>query len=345
MEKFNVRYRSTIAKLGKQREKYLALPADVRSKSIVSRKRKFDVLEEAAMKYHEDCIQKRFPVSFTDLKEEARLVATNLNTENFKGSQGWVSGVLRRNQLQTVVLRGEEAGSDLKVAEDWIRNKLPETLQRYKNADIFNCDETGSYCRSMPRKTLLKVGQRMKGGKKVTERISVMLCCSASGEKLPPLVIGRSRKPRAFTKVKLDFKKAGFTWANNIKAWITKAVFTPWLKELNEKRLLLLLDNASGHKVDSLSHVKLVFLPPKQTSIIQPLDQGIIKTFQAHESAAKADHRRENRENFQNLEEYKRSLTVLHSIKWIVKAWSEVNSSTIRNCFRKAGAFHMVENM
>ncbi|GAU89706.1 hypothetical protein RvY_02222 [Ramazzottius varieornatus] len=142
----------------------------------------------------------------------------------------------------------------------------------------------------------------MKGGKKVTERISVMLCYSASGEKLPPLVIGRSKKPRASTKVKLDFEKAGFTWANNKKSWITKAVFTPWLKELNEKmekqkrQILLLLDNASGHKGDSLSHVKRVFLPPKQTSRIQPLDQGIIKAFQAHESAAKADHRRENRE-------------------------------------------------
>ncbi|GAU92137.1 hypothetical protein RvY_04255 [Ramazzottius varieornatus] len=157
MEKSNIRSRSTIAKLGKQREKYLALPANVRGKSIVSRKRKFDVLEEAAMKNHGDCIQKGFPVSFTDLKEEARLVATNLNTENFKGSQGWVSGVLRRNQLQTVVLQGEEAGSDPKVAEDWIRDKLPEILQEYKNADIFNCDETGSYCRSTPRKTLLKV--------------------------------------------------------------------------------------------------------------------------------------------------------------------------------------------
>ncbi|GAU89780.1 hypothetical protein RvY_02291 [Ramazzottius varieornatus] len=190
----------------------------------------------------------------------------------------------------------------------------------------------------------------MKGSKKATERISVMFCCSASGENIPPLVIGRSKKPRAFTKAELDFKKAGFTWANNTKAWMTKAVFTPWLKELNERmekqncKILLLLDNASGHNVDSLSHVRLVFLPPNQTSRIQPLDQGIIKAFQAHESALKAEHRRENRKNFQNLVEYKKSLTVLHSVKWIMKGWSEVDSRTIRNCFRKSGAFQMVEN-
>ncbi|GAU95610.1 hypothetical protein RvY_07200 [Ramazzottius varieornatus] len=147
----------------------------------------------------------------------------------------------------------------------------------------------------------------MKGSKKATERISVMFCCSAPGEKIPPLIIGRPKKPRTFTKATLDFKKAGFTWANNTKAWMTKAVFTPWLKELNERtekqnrKILLLLDNASGHNVDNLSHVRLVYLPPNQTSRIQPLDQGTIKVFQVHESAAKAEHRRENRKNFQNL--------------------------------------------
>ncbi|GAU95091.1 hypothetical protein RvY_06768 [Ramazzottius varieornatus] len=203
----------------------------------------------------------------------------------------------------------------------WIREKPPKILQNYKNADIFNCNEIGSCCRSTPRKTLLKVGQGMKGGRKVAERISVMFCCSASGEKLPSLVIGRSKKPRSSAKAKLDFERAGFTWASNKKAWITQAVFTAWLKELNEKpirqkrTILLLLDNASGHKVASLSHEKRVFLPPKQTSRIQPLDQGIIKAFQSHDCAAKAEHRRENRKNFQNLEDYKKSQTVLHSVK------------------------------
>ncbi|GAV06701.1 hypothetical protein RvY_16646 [Ramazzottius varieornatus] len=131
-----------------------------------------------------------------------------------------------------------------------------------------------------------------------------MFCCSASGEKLPPLIIGRSKKPHAFTKAKLDFKTAGCTWASNKKAWITGVVFALWLTELNEKmkkqirKILLWLDNASGHKVDSLSHVKLVFWLPKQSSRIQPLDQGIIKAFQSRESAAKAEHRRAKRKNF-----------------------------------------------
>ncbi|GAV05291.1 hypothetical protein RvY_15446 [Ramazzottius varieornatus] len=275
--------------------------------------------------------QKGLPVSFTDLQEESKLLANNLKVQNFCGSAGWVANVLKSNQLQTVGLQGEEMGSDPEISEKWITEDSPEILQGYKNAEIFKCDGTGSYLRSTPRKTLLKVGQRIKGSKKATERISVIFYCSSSGEKIPPLIIGRSKKPRAFTKAKLGFKKVGFTWANNTKAWMTKAVFTPWLEELNERmekqnrKILLLLHNASGHNVDSLSH-------------------GIIKAFQAHESAAKAEHRRENRKDFQNLVEYKKSLTVLHSVKWIMKGESKVDSRTIRNCFRKSGAFQIVEN-
>jgi len=44
-----------------------------------------------------------------------------------------------------------------------------------------------------------------------------------------------------------------------------------------------MLDNAPGHPLD-LKHlnVEILFLPPNTTSIIQPLDQGIISTFKAY---------------------------------------------------------------
>jgi hypothetical protein len=42
----------------------------------------------------------------------------------------------------------------------------------------------------MPRKILVQKGGRRKGGKPSIERLSVLMCCSATGEKLRPLVIG-----------------------------------------------------------------------------------------------------------------------------------------------------------
>ena len=66
---------------------------------------------------------------------------------------------------------------------------------------------------------------------------------------------------------------------------MTSDLFGIWLKELNrkmakEKRsILLTVDNASCHNSGielELSNVKVQFLPKNTTSIMQPLDMGII---------------------------------------------------------------------
>lgn len=52
-----------------------------------------------------------------------------------------------------------------------------------------------------------------------------------------------------------------------------------------ERHVLLMLDNAASHgkeKDYQLSNVQVKFLPANTTSHLQPLDQGIIRTFKAH---------------------------------------------------------------
>ena len=50
-----------------------------------------------------------------------------------------------------------------------------------------------------------------------------------------------------------------------------------------DRHILLFLDNAPCHPpVDSLTNIKLVFLPANTTSILQPLDQGIIQNLKLH---------------------------------------------------------------
>ncbi|XP_071043363.1 jerky protein homolog-like [Parasteatoda tepidariorum] len=70
---------------------------------------------------------------------------------------------------------------------------------------------------------------------------------------------------------------------------MTSSIFTKllleWDKELKNEKVVLLLDNCSAHPADEdlcLKHIKLVFLPPNTTAIIQPLDQGIIRSFKFH---------------------------------------------------------------
>ena len=55
-----------------------------------------------------------------------------------------------------------------------------------------------------------------------------------------------------------------------------------WLMKLNKKmaiqkrHILLFMDNATSHPNLKLSNTQLIFLPPRTTSELQPLDQGII---------------------------------------------------------------------
>ncbi|GFV92214.1 tigger transposable element-derived protein 1 [Trichonephila clavipes] len=81
----------------------------------------------------------------------------------------------------------------------------------------------------------------------------------------------------------------------NPKAWMTTAIFTEWFNNcfvpemeayMKEKSLdfkvLLIVDNAASHPQLEHPNVQLVFLSLNTTSLIQPLDQGIIATFKKY---------------------------------------------------------------
>jgi DDE superfamily endonuclease len=112
------------------------------------------------------------------------------------------------------------------------------------------------------------------------ELITVLFCCSMDGKKEEPLVIGKSKKPRCFKNI----EELPVSYLSSKNPWITKSRVSSWLKSCNQrlqtmqKRIVLLIDNCTAHKVEcELLNIKLVFLHPNCTSVIQPLDQGIIK--------------------------------------------------------------------
>ena len=118
-----------------------------------------------------------------------------------------------------------------------------------------------------------------------------MPCSNASGL----LVIGKAKNPRAFKNVNLPV-----VYKNQSRAWMTKAVFTEWfheqfvssvktlLKKLNlPQKALLLFDNCPGHpdEEDLKSEndfIRVMFLPPNVTPLIQPMDQNVIQTVKMH---------------------------------------------------------------
>jgi len=79
------------------------------------------------------------------------------------------------------------------------------------------------------------------------------------------------------------------------KSWITTEHFKTWFEkefvphvkaylEANNlpPKAILLLDNAPTHSDMICDGIQTYFLPPKTTSIIQPLDNGVFKWFKSH---------------------------------------------------------------
>ncbi|GBM11839.1 Tigger transposable element-derived protein 6 [Araneus ventricosus] len=131
---------------------------------------------------------------------------------------------------------------------------------------------------------MIQKSEEARGGKIPKERLTISFCVSSAGEKEKPLVIWRCQRPRCF-KGK-DLNRLGVSWYENKKAWMTSSIFEEWLVNFDKKmrnqarKVLLVLDNATCHAHGAqLENVKLLILPPNNTSKLQPLDHGVIKCF------------------------------------------------------------------
>jgi len=146
----------------------------------------------------------------------------------------------------------------------------------------------------LPSKTLASMEEKSAPGyKKSKDRVTVMACSNVTGNhKLPVVVIGKSKKPRAFKKIKnksalpvyYTNQKSAWMDSESFKVWF-KSEFVPrvakFLKSLNlPRKAILLLDNAPSHPDAATlrdGDITVLFLPPNVTSLCQPMDQGVLE--------------------------------------------------------------------
>lgn len=93
------------------------------------------------------------------------------------------------------------------------------------------------------------------------------------------------------------------------------------------------MDNCPAHpSLQHLKFIKLVFLPANTTAVLQPMDQGVIRNIKAHYRNQMVLKMIEDIEN-----QIESKVTVLDAIIMLDKAWRNVTSTVIANCFRHAG--------
>ncbi|XP_065642520.1 tigger transposable element-derived protein 6-like [Hydra vulgaris] len=206
----------------------------------------------------------------------------------------------------------------------------------YTLENIFNADEFGLFYQCLPNKTYQLSREKCFGGKNSQVRLTGIAAGSATGEKLPMFVIGKSKNPRCFKHI----KQLPCTYKNQLKSWMTGDLFTEWVMKLDsffraqDRKVALLVDNCSAHPhIEGLSNINLIFSPPNTTSVLQPMDQGVIRSLKAHyrhkivRLCIKAV---DNNEPMPKI-------FILQAMKDLVSSMNAVSKETVINCFKKAG--------
>ncbi|GFT89062.1 tigger transposable element-derived protein 1 [Trichonephila clavipes] len=111
-----------------------------------------------------------------------------------------VSGYLIQEKALNETITGESATTDEGAAKIF-----PEELAKiiedgdYSADQVFNADETGLYWKKLPNRTYIAKDEKTASGHKASkDRVSLLLCSNASGDRmLKPLLINKSLRPCA----------------------------------------------------------------------------------------------------------------------------------------------------
>lgn len=289
--------------------------------------------------------------SDTDNPDQPSSTGTS-SSGDFSASKGWFDSFQKRFQLKSVSLQGEAASADKEAAARYTNETFKSIIEEggYQPVQVFNMDETGLFCKRMPKWTyIMKEEARAPGFKAYKDRVTLVMCGNAAGFMIKPALIYKAKNPRALKHKNKN--QLPVYWMHNPKAWMTKRLTTEWfhncfipavkvyLAELGlDFKVLLLMDNAGGHAMDlSYEGVQVEFLPPNTTSLIQPMDQGVIRAFKALYTRNSLNHLVESMNNDEkfNLKDYWRNYTIATCLENIQKALKEMKKETLHACWKK----------
>ena len=107
------------------------------------------------------------------------------------------------------------------------------------------------------------------------------------------------------------------------------------------RKIALLIGNCPAHpSISDLTKVQLVFLPPNTNSVLQQMDQGVMRSLKAHCRGTVV------RQLCRTLNKMKmlQKISILQAMKILVSSWEAVSAQTIVNYFRKVGVTPEAQN-
>ena len=138
-------------------------------------------------------------------------------------------------------------------------------------------------------------------------------------------------------------RPANVHYFSNPKSWMMSDVMLAVLIRFNwkllfeQRKVILFLDNPIWHPesmVDSLSQIKIIFLPKNTTSRLQPPDAGINQNFKVKYRKRLVKYvLNENSSKMRIIKD----VNILMAIQWAQEAWKEATGTAIEICFEKCG--------
>lgn len=163
---------------------------------------KFPELEKILVSWLEAARRMNLPMPPAMMKVKATDVASTLqlSTDDFKASDGWLRRFRDRNGIGSLNLYGEGGEVDRNHPDMLLKlSQLEQLIDQYDEDNVYNMDETGLFFRLIPRYTLLLPHediQTARGKKTQKERVTLTVCCNATGShKVPLHMIGKPAKP------------------------------------------------------------------------------------------------------------------------------------------------------
>ena len=143
--------------------------------------------------------------------------------------------------------QGEAASVDLQLVVQG-RKDFQAMLVDYAPDNIFNLDEAALFWKLLPDRTFM-IQRGEHGTKRSKSRITVVLITNMSGtEKLTPIVIGKSKCPRCWTKKRIS--SLPVQYKSTSKAWMVSHLFEAVLLDINSqmrkkgRKIILIVDGA-----------------------------------------------------------------------------------------------------
>nr|XP_053629141.1 TBC1 domain family member 4-like [Cherax quadricarinatus] len=247
---------------------------------------------------------------------------------------------------------GEKRSADTEAAAKFV-DELAKLVsdEKLSPEQVYNADETALYWKCTPRRTLTTEDAESPTGYKASkDRVTVLASSNAAGtHRCKLLVIGKSLRPRTFK----GMTQFPVIYRANKKGWITTETTLNWFGShfLPEARahcdsvgldhnckIMLILDNCSAHlKAELLvkNNAFSVYLPPNCTSLIQPQDNGILRSFKSRYRTHFLRCLLSAVNSGRPVREFLKEFNVRDMVYCVANAWKSVEASTLKNGWHK----------